>query len=128
MRGQDQRRGGRLVDVADLQADDPVLDVVDDAHAVTRADLGGAFDQLHEPEALAVDRHRHAPLEAELDRLRLVGRLLGAGDELEDVVLGRVREVLDPAPLRGAAPEVVVDRVGRRPRCPALDGMPCSRA
>ena len=48
-----------------------------------------------------------------VDRLGLVGRLLGAGDELEDVVLGRVVEVLDPAPLRGAAPEVVVDRVGR---------------
>ena len=45
--------------------------------------------------------------------LGLVGRLLGPGDELEDVVLGRVVEVLDPAALRGAAPEVVVDRVGR---------------
>src|SRR5680860_1742442 len=34
-----------------------------------------------------------------------------AGDQLEDVVLGGVAEVLDPAPLRRAAPEVVVDRV-----------------
>ena len=41
------------------------------------------------------------------------GASSGPGDELEDVVLGRVVEVLDPATLRGAAPEVVVDRVGR---------------
>ena len=46
-------------------------------------------------------------------RLGLVGRLLGPADQLEDVVLGGVVEILDPASLRGAAPEVVVDRVGR---------------
>ncbi len=88
-----------------------------------------AFDQLDEAERLAVEGDRHAALEAELHRLGLVGRLLGPGDELEDVVLGRVVEVLDPAALRGAPPEVVVDRVGAPPRCPAdLTGMPCSRA
>ena len=64
------------------------------------------------PQALAVEGDRQAGLEADRHRLRLVGRLLGPGDELEDVVLGRVVEVLDPAALRGAAPEVVVDRVG----------------
>ena len=48
--GQDDRRGGHLVDVAYLQPDDAVLDVVDDPDAVTRADLGGAFDQLDQPE------------------------------------------------------------------------------
>ena len=42
------------------------------------------------------------------------GRLLGPGHELEHVVLGRVVEVLDPAALARAAPEVVVDRVRRR--------------
>ena len=46
-----------------------------------------------------------------VDDLRLVGRELGPRDELEDVVVGRVREVLDPLALRGPAPEVVVDRV-----------------
>ena len=49
--GQEDRRGGDLVDVAHLQADDAVLDVVDDADAVARADRGDAFDQLDEPEA-----------------------------------------------------------------------------
>jgi hypothetical protein len=75
-------------------------------------------DELH---PLAVHRDRHALLEGDVDRLRLVGRPLGRRDELEDVVVGRVREILDPASLRGAAPEVVVDRV-RRDLGAALDG------
>ena len=74
-----------------------------------------AFEQLDE---LRAARRRARPgrprSNSTVDRLGLVGRLLGAGDELEDVVLGRVVEVLDPAALRGAPPEVVVDRVGRR--------------
>ena len=63
------------------------------------------------PKSLAVELDGHAALEADPHDLRLVGRALGRRDELEDVVLGRVVEILDPAPLRGAAPEVVVDRV-----------------
>ena len=45
------------------------------------------LEQLDEPEALAVQRDGHARLELDLDRLGLVGRLLGPRDELEDVVL-----------------------------------------
>src|SRR3954447_7896062 len=63
---------------------------------------------------------RPARLELDGHDLGLVGRQLRPRDELEDVVVGRVREVLDPAPLRGAPPQVVVDRVGRALR-PALD-------
>ena len=111
---------GHLVDVADLQADDAVLDVVDDPDAVAGADLGGALEQLDEAEPLAVERDRHARARTRPRRLGLVGRLLGPRHELEDVVVGRVREVLDPAALGGAAPEVVVDRV-RRDLGPALD-------
>ena len=123
VRLEQDRRRRHLVDVAHLQADDPVLDVVDDPDAVAHADLGGPLDQVDEPEPLAVERDRHARLERDLDRLRLVGRELGPGDELEDVVVGRVREVLDPAALGGAAPEVVVDRVRRALRA-ALDRDP----
>ena len=45
--GVDQDRGcGDLVDVADLEADDPVLDVVDDPDAVPGSDLAGALEYL----------------------------------------------------------------------------------
>ena len=70
------------------------------------------FEQLDDAEPLAVEGDRDPGLELDRHRLRLVGRQLGPGDQLEDVVLGRVAEILDPAALRGAAPEVVVDRVG----------------
>ena len=118
--GEDDRRRRNLVDVAHLEADDPVLDVVDDADAVAAADRGRPFEQVDEAEALAVERDRQAGLEADRDRLGLVWCLLGPGDELEDVVLGRVVQILDTASLRGAAPEVVVDRVGSD-LGPALD-------
>jgi hypothetical protein len=74
VRGQDDRRRGRLVDVAHLQADDAVLDVVDDADAVAGADLADPLDQRRQLQALAVQRDRQAALELELDPLRLVGR------------------------------------------------------
>ena len=59
VRGQQQRGGRHLVDVAHLQADDAVLDVVDDPDAVAHAELGGALEQLDELQALAVERDRH---------------------------------------------------------------------
>ena len=63
VRRQDHRRRRHLVDVAHLQADDPVLDVIDDADAVAPGDLGDAIDQLDQAEPLAVERHRDPPLE-----------------------------------------------------------------
>ena len=56
----------------------------------------------------------------ELDGLGLVRRELGPGDELEDVVVGGVLRSSIHLPSRRAAPQVVVDRVGRRLRA-ALD-------
>ncbi len=117
-----------------FKPDDAILDVIDDPDAVTGCDLGRAFEQGDETEALAVQADGHAMLELDLDDLGLVGRELGPRDELEDVVLGRVVELLDPASLRGAAPQVVVDRVGGDlggwvdPIWWDLTGMPCSRA
>ena len=58
MRRQDDRRRRDLVDVADLEPDDPVLDVVDDPDPVAGPDLGGALDQLDQLEPLAVERDR----------------------------------------------------------------------
>ncbi len=54
MSRQEDRRGGHLIDVAHLQADDPILDLIEDPHAMASADLGRAFEQLHELQALAV--------------------------------------------------------------------------
>ena len=114
--GENDRRGRHLVEVADLEPDDPVLDVVDDADAVARADLGGEFDQLDQPERLAVERDRLALLEADPKQLGLVLRPLGRRDELKDVVGRRRREVLDRTTLGGAPPQVVVYGVRARPR------------
>ena len=63
MRGQDDRRGRRLIQIADLEPDDPVLDVIDDPDAVAGPDLGGTLEQLDQPEPLAVQRDRAALLE-----------------------------------------------------------------
>ncbi len=52
---QDDRRRGRLVDVSDLEADDAVLDVVDDADAVAGSYLPRALDQRCKRQALAVE-------------------------------------------------------------------------
>ena len=57
---------GHLVEVAHLQPDDAVLDVVDDPDAVARADLPRALQQLDQAEPLAVQRHRAAALELDL--------------------------------------------------------------
>ena len=115
VRGEQDRRGRDLVDVAHLQADDAVLDVVDDPDAVARC--------RSRPPARAGRRSsRRSPLRPTgTPRSNSISTISGSsgassgpGDELEDVVLRRVVEVLDPLALRGAAPEVVVDRVGRR--------------
>ena len=65
--GEQDRRGRHLVDVAHLEADDAVLDVVDDPDPVAAADLGRALEQLDEAEPLAVERDRHARLELDVD-------------------------------------------------------------
>ena len=63
VRGEQDRRRRDLVDVADLEADDPVLDVVDDPDPVPAADLGDPFEQLDEAEPLAVEADRDPGLE-----------------------------------------------------------------
>ena len=112
VRGEHDRGGGDLVDVAHLEADDPVLDVVDDADPVAAADLGRSFEQLDQAEALAVERDRQPGLEADLTVSGSSGASSGRVTSWKTSSSGACVEVLDPAPLRGAAPEVVVDRVG----------------
>ena len=113
VRGQDQLGGGHLVEVAHLQPDDPVLHVVDDPHAVAGTELPGQLQQLDQAQPLAVQRHRATTLELDRDVLGLIRRLARVGHQVEDVVMRRLPQVLDRAPLAGAPPEVVVDRVRR---------------
>ena len=56
VRGEDDLGRRHLVEVAHLEPDDAVLDVVHDPHAVARADLARALQQLHQAEPLAVQR------------------------------------------------------------------------
>ena len=82
VRGVEDRRRGRLVDLAALDADQAVLDVVDPAHAVRAAELVEPLDEGDRVQALAVDRDRHAALEADddLHGRRALRRVDGPGD------------------------------------------------
>ena len=79
------------------------------------------------PRRSPFERHRHAALEADGDDLGLVGRQLGPGHELEDVVVGRVVELLDPAPSDERPQRLSSIEYGVC-SAPPLIGMPCSRA
>ena len=129
VRGEHERRRRDLVEVADLEADDPVLDVVDDPGPVAGADLGGPLEQLDEPEPLAVDRHRAAGLEADPDELGLVGRILGRRDELEDVVgrWARSRSSIE-RPSEERPQRLSSIEYGAAASFAPLIGIPCSRA
>ena len=56
VRRQQDRGGGHFIEVAHLEADDAVLNVIDDADPVATTELGCAFQQRDEPELLAVER------------------------------------------------------------------------
>ena len=70
------------------------------------------LDQLDEPHLRAVERDRPALLELDLDVLALVGCVLGVDGHLVGVLGRRLPRVFEDAALVGAAPEVLVDRVG----------------
>ena len=76
MRGVQDRGGRRLVDLAALDPDQPVLDVIDPADAMGGAQLVDAIDQGDRQQPLAVDGDRDAALELDrdLDRVGRVGR------------------------------------------------------
>jgi hypothetical protein len=93
-----------VVDVADLEPDDPVLDVIDDAHPVASSSRRRGLEQLDEAQPDAIPRHRRPSLEADGHDLGLVRGQLRPRHQLEDVVVGRVAEVFDPSTLARAAP------------------------
>ncbi len=104
--------GRRLVDLARLDADQPVLHVVDAPDAVLAGPLVEALDEGHAVHLLAVEGDGHAPLEANLDIARLVGRFVRRARPDEDLLRRLLPGVLQDAALDAAAPEVLVDGVG----------------
>ncbi len=66
------RRGRRLVDLAALDPDQAILDVVDPPDAVRAAQRVQPLDQLDRRQALAIERDRDAALEVDHDLDRLV--------------------------------------------------------
>ena len=74
--GVQDRRRRRLVDLAALDPDQPILDVVDPPDAVRAAKVVDALDQVDGREPLPVERHRDPALEVDhdLDRGGRIGR------------------------------------------------------
>ena len=52
---EDDRCRWDLVDVAHLETDDPIFDVVDDPDPVAASDLGDAVEQLYERQSIAIE-------------------------------------------------------------------------
>ena len=129
MGGQHDRRRRHLVDVAHLQADDAVLDVVDDPDAVACSrSRRRARAARRAPAARRRARPARRARTSTVTTSASSGACSGARDELEDVVVGRVRR----GP-RSSGPPTSGPRGCRRSSTastsvPPLTGMPCSRA
>ena len=87
MRGEDDRGGRDLVDVAHLQADDAVLDVVHDADAVAAADVGGPLEQVDEAQAYQSETQIIAPISGFIsEKMTNPGEIISAGFPLFTIV------------------------------------------
>ncbi len=113
MRHQQHRPAGGLVDAARLHPDEAVLHKIEPPDAVAAADLVQPGQQRRGRQRLAVDRHRIAALEADLEVFRRVRRVLGRHRALVDVGRRLLGGVLQNLALRGGVQEVRVDRERR---------------
>ena len=109
----DGKRARSLVALAALHADEAVLHHVEAAEAVRAGDLVHLEDDVEVAHLLAVERAGDAVLERDLHDGRGVGSLLGVGGHRIDVRRRLVPGVFQNTALDGAAPQVVVDRIGR---------------
>ena len=121
VRGVQHDRGRRLVDLARLDAHQPVLHHVDAADAVRAGDRFERFDQLDERHLDAVGAHRHAALELDFDVGRLVGTVLRRPRQRVDVVGRLLPGILEHAALDRAAPQIGVDAVTGSRSSPAWE-------
>ena len=108
---QQQHGGGRLVDFARLDADQPVLEVVDAADPVLAPHLVQRRHQVQRSDRLAVKRNRQTLFEADLYIGRIIGTLPRVARPRIDLG-GRLRpRILEHAGFDRAAPQVLVGRV-----------------
>ncbi len=112
VRPQKRHRRRRLVYLPRLDAHQPILHMVDAAHAVLTGQLVQAAYQRHGIELAAVQGHRHPLLEADLYVARLVGRIGHRFRPLEHVLRRLDPGVLQDAALDAAPPQVLVSGVG----------------
>jgi len=76
--GLQQHHGARsLVDLAALDAHEPVLHVIDTAHAMITSDVIQTLDKRDAVQSLAIQGDRDTVLEFDLDVLRLRRRVFG---------------------------------------------------
>ena len=102
--------GGRLVDAARLHADESALDQVGAPDAVPSGDRVQLLHQLHRSELPALERDRHAALEADAHGFGPRGLAVGIGCELVERLGRFVRRILERAALVRDVPEVGVAR------------------
>ena len=125
VRGVQHHGRRRLVHLARLDAEQPVFDHVNAAHAVVPGNRRHGGDQLHERHRHAVQRDWHAAVERQLDIRGVRGPLLDAPREPEHIG-GR----FGPGILQGTSG---INRpTGWHPCCTdstvAATGMPCASA
>src|SRR5262249_41051674 len=101
-------RGRSLVDLARLDANQAVLDVVDPSHSVPARDLADRLDQLDAVERSVSKRPRPPALEADLDLLGVLRSHPWVGRPLKGLGRRLNPGVLEDSSLDGTAPEVLV--------------------
>ena len=129
MRGQDDRRRRHLVHVPDLEADDAVLDLVDDPDSVSPAELRRPLEQLDQTEPRRrrgdTGQPRSKPTRTSSGSSGAsvgTGRPAGRRRRAAGVARSSIAPPSDERPQRLSSIEYGGVSV------PPLTGMPCSRA
>ena len=114
MRRVQDRAAGRLVNAARLHADVAVLDQVDAADAVFRADVVQRCQELSRREPLAVHRDRIAASVIDLDVLRPVRRLFHRPAPDEHIRRRLLPRIFEDAAFVADVKQIAIGAVGLR--------------